>query len=86
MRKILRLNQLTIKMHFTVTVTDSICQKEVSLILYIEIIDSFIGPMMVENLVKIQIDPLTVSNLQKKNPLDKNGEISECNVFGSVYH
>ena len=66
MSKILRLKQLTIKMHFTVTVTDSICQKEVSLILYIEIIDSFIGPMMVGNLVKIQIDPLTVSNLQKK--------------------
>ena len=24
--------------------------------------------------------------MQKTNPLDKNGEISKCNVCGSIYH
>ena len=53
MSKALRLNQLTIKMCFTVAVTNLFHQKEVVLILDIEILDFLIGPMIVENLVKI---------------------------------
>ena len=53
MSKALRLNQLTIKMHFKVAVTIFFHQKEVVLILDIETIDFLIGPMMVENLIKI---------------------------------
>ena len=53
MSKALRLNQLIIKMRFTVAVTNFFNQKIVVLILDIEIIDFLIEPMMVENLVKI---------------------------------
>ena len=66
MSRVLQLNQLTIKMYFTIAVTNFICQKEVVLILDIEIIDFLIGPMMVRNLVRIQTDQLTDKDLQEK--------------------
>ena len=66
MSRVLQLNQLTIKMYFTIAVTNFICRKEVVLILDIEIIDFLIGPMMVRNLVRIQTDQLTDKDLQEK--------------------
>ena len=64
MSRALRLEQLIIKMHFTVAVTNITCQKEAILILYIEILDYLVFDyFMIQNLVKIQIDQMTVRDL-----------------------
>ena len=53
-------------MHFTVEETNFIHLKGLVLILDIEIIDFLIGPVTVRNLVRIQIDQLTVRDLREK--------------------
>ena len=62
-KALVRLNKLTIKIHFTVAVANFVHQKEVVLILDIGIIDFIIGPTVVENLVKILIDQLAIRDL-----------------------
>ena len=64
--KMWRLNQLTIKIHFTVATTNFVRQEEVVLMLDIEIIDFLIGPNMLERLENIQIDQVTVRDLEEK--------------------
>ena len=64
MSRALRLEQLIIKMHFTVAVTNITCQKEAILILYVEILDYLVFDyFMIQNLVEIQIDQMTVRDL-----------------------
>ena len=64
MSRALRLEQLIIKMHFTVAVTNITCQKEAILILYIEILDYLVFDyLMIQNFVKIQVDQMTVRDL-----------------------
>ena len=77
MSKASKLNQLTIKMCFTVVATIFALQKEVVLIPDIEIID--------KNFSK-NSDRLTDSQVftRKTNPLNKNSKISKCNVCGSI--
>ena len=87
MSKALRLNQLSIKMCFTVAVTNFIHCKEVVLIQDIEITDYFDRRNDSRKFSKY-LDRSTDNQgfARKTNSLDKNCEISKCNVCGLIYH